>query len=113
MVSYRKNVTGVDNTVYFATRYDAAQLAHQDGNLAFRLCAGGGFGGLGGNIGNPFLVMPARRRHEVLPGIIAAPATSLGGLRAKALRQAPSITARSNFGTTARPHDRCSMRSPK
>jgi len=52
--------------------------------------------------------------------IIAAAATSLGGLRAKALvalwkhfRQAPSITARSNFGTTARPHDRCSMRSPK
>jgi hypothetical protein len=52
MVSYRKNVTGVDNTVCFATRYDAAQLAHQDGNLAFRLCAGGGFGGLGGGAGN-------------------------------------------------------------
>ena len=51
--------------------------------------------------------------------IIAAPATSLGGLRAKALvalwrhfRPTPSITALSNFGTTATPHGRCSTRSP-
>ena len=46
--------------------------------------------------------------------IIAAPATSLGGLRAKALValwEALSITAHLNFGMTARRHGRCSMRS--
>ena len=51
--------------------------------------------------------------------IIAAPATSLSGLRAKALvalwghfRPTLFITAHLNFGTTARPHGRCSMRLP-
>ena len=52
--------------------------------------------------------------------IITAPATSLAGCALRRLwpsgkhfRQAPSLTARSNFATRARPHGRCLMRLPK